>query len=71
MQNTMVRGNGQPRKKMILGDGEKNEKGQRKKEGKLHLKREKGLKNASFWAINSKKIAGESSDPPAVEQGEK
>ena len=37
------------------------EKGERKKEENYIKKREKGLKNASFWAINSKYFA-----PPAA-----
>ena len=45
MKNTMVRG----------GDGQLGKKRGKKKGGKLHLKRGKGLKNASFWAINSKR----------------
>jgi len=48
MQNTMVRGGGK------WSAGEKNLE--------LGKKNEKGLKNASFWAINSK-------IPPAVGQG--
>ena len=36
--------------------GEKNEKGERKKEENYIKKGEKGFKNASFWDINSKKI---------------
>ena len=35
-----------------LGVREKNEKGERKKEENYIKKGEKGLKNASFWAIN-------------------
>ena len=49
----------------------KNEKGERKKEENYIKKLERGLKNASFWAIISKKIAGVSSDPPARELGKK
>ena len=52
MQNTMVGGNGQPNKKNILGVREKNGKRQRKKEENYIKKGGKGLKNASFWAIN-------------------
>ena len=57
MQNTMVRGggNGQPGKKMKLGVREKNEKGERKKEENYIKKGERGLKNASPWAVISKK----------------
>jgi len=47
--------------KMKLGVREKNEKGKRKKEENFI---KKGLKNASFWAINSKNFMGGSSDPP-------
>ena len=43
---------------MFIG---KNEKGERKIGGKLHKKREEGLKNVSFRVINSKKIT-----PPAA-----
>ena len=59
MQNTMVRGggNGQPGKKMKLGVREKNEKGERKKEENYIKKGERGLKNASPWAVISKKIS--------------
>ena len=42
--------------------GNKNEKGKRKKEENYIKKGEKGLKNASYWAINSKKFAGWSSE---------
>ena len=45
-------------KKIKLGVKGKNEKGERKKEENDMKKGEKGLKNAYFWAINSKKIAG-------------
>ena len=46
MQNTMVRGggNGQPGKKMKLGVREKNEKGERKKEGN-YIKKGVGASN--------------------------
>ena len=47
----------------------KNEKGERKKEENYIKKWEKGLKNASFWAINSTNFAGESSDPPPLPSG--
>ena len=54
----MVRGgvgNGQRVKKMKLGvKRKKNEKGERKKEENYIKKGGKGLKNTSFWAINSK-----------------
>ena len=36
--------------------GEKNEKGERRKEENYIKKGEKGHRNASFWAINSKKF---------------
>ena len=51
MQNTMVRGGG-------------NEKGERKKEENYIKKGERGLKNASPWAIISKKIRGGVCRPP-------
>ena len=39
--------------------------GERKKEENYIEKEEEGLKNASFWAINSKNFAeGGSSEPP-------
>ena len=67
MQNTMVRGAGVEMiswgKKIEVR--EKNEKGERKKEGNYIKKGEKGLKNAPFWAINSKKFAGPGGLPPA------
>ena len=51
----MVRGgDGQLGEKKELG--EKNEKGKRKKEENYIKRGEQGLQNASFWAINSKKI---------------
>ena len=50
MQNTMVRGGGWP-----AGEKKNNELGEKNEKGKLHYNRGKGLKNASFWAINSKK----------------
>ena len=54
MQNTMVRGGG----KWQAGEknrskGGKMKKGKEKKEENYIQKGEKGLKNASFWAINS------------------
>ena len=56
MQNTMVRKGGGMvswgKKNLELG---KNEKGKEKKEENDMKKGEKGLKNASFLAINSKK----------------
>ena len=62
MQNTMVRGEGECSaggKKLQLG--EKMKKGKEKRR-KITLKKGgKGLKNASFWAINSKK---KSPSPP-------
>ena len=42
-------------KKNEIRSQEKNEKGERKKEENYIKKGGKGLKNASFWAINSKK----------------
>ena len=39
----------------------KDEKGERKKEENYIKKGEKGLINASFWAINSKNFTGGSS----------
>ena len=57
MQNTMVRGWGKwpaGEKIKIRSKGKKNEIGERKKEETYIRKGEKGLKNASFWAINSK-----------------
>ena len=42
---------------MKLGIRKKMKKGKEKRR-KITLKRGKGLKNASDWAINSKKIAG-------------
>ena len=56
MQNTMVRG----------GDGQlgkKIKKGKEKRRKIRFKKGKKGLKNASFWAINSR--GGGSSDPLA------
>ena len=41
--------------KMKLGVREKNEKGERKKEENYIKKGGRGLKNASFWAIISKR----------------
>ena len=43
-------------KKSKLGVREKNEKGERKKEENYIKKGEKGLKYASFWAIDSKNL---------------
>ena len=43
--------------------GEKNRSQGKEKRGKLHLKKGKGLKNASFWAINSKKNRGRTMCP--------
>ena len=42
----------------IKNFGGKNEKEKRKKEENYTKKRGKGLKNASFWTINSKKSRG-------------
>ena len=50
-----------------LGVRGKNAKVERKKEENYIKKGEKGLKNA--WAINSKKIAGVSSNPPCTPGG--
>ena len=58
-------GNGQPGEKMKLGVRENNEKRERKKEENYIKKGGKGLKNASFWVINSKIFSRGSSDPPA------
>ena len=57
MQNTMVMGGGKwpAGEKMKLGVRGKNEKGERKKEENYIKKGERGLKNASPWAIISKK----------------
>ena len=44
-------------------------KGKEKKEENYIRKGEKGLKKASFWAINSKNFAGGSSDPPPLAGG--
>ena len=63
MQNTIVRGgeNGRWEKKIKkLRVRWKKLKRGKKKGGKLHKKRRKGLKNASFWVINLKMFA-----PPA------
>ena len=50
---------------MKLGVKEKNEKGGKKEENYIK-KWERGIKNASFWAIISKNFAGVSSDPPPL-----
>ncbi len=58
MQNTMVRGGGEGplgKKKKKIGIQRKKIKTERKKEEKYIKKGGKGLKNASFWAIISKK----------------
>ena len=75
MQNTMVGGGGNGwlgEKVKMKRQGKKLKKGT-KKGGKLHEKRGKGLKNASFWVINFKTFrGGGSSDPlhpPAVGRG--
>ena len=52
-----------------LSAGEKNEKGERKKEENYIKKGEKGLKSASFWVINSKKFPRGFSDPPCRRAG--
>ena len=58
MQNTMVRGGGLEMvsrgKKIKLRVREKNEKGERKKKENYIKKGGRGLKNASFWVMNSK-----------------
>ena len=51
MQNTMVRGRGE------MASWGKNEKGERKKEENYIKKGERGLKNASPWAVISKIIS--------------
>ena len=51
MQNTKVRGGRTAGEKMKLGVREKNEKGERKKEENYIKKGERGLKNASPWAV--------------------
>ena len=38
------------------------------KGGKLHGKRGKGIRNAYFWVINSKKFRGGSSEPAVPER---
>ena len=64
MQHILVRWreNGRCRKEIKIRSWGKNEKGE--KGGKLLQNGGKGLKNASFWVINSKIFARGYSDPP-------
>ena len=64
MQNSMVRGGGWSAGGKKLGVRGKNEKWERIKEENYIKKGEKSLKNASFWAINSKTFAGKT--PPQI-----
>ena len=68
MQNTMVRGEGEwsaGEKIKIRSQGKKMKKGKEKKEENYIKKGGKGLKNASIWAINSKKMGGGVNDQNA------